>query len=68
MGPRTAELPPFPIQSWFAGRVRDAARAARRTDVVALWSGQIAPNLRHRTAAALMDELLSVERRVLAGL
>jgi nitronate monooxygenase len=59
MGARTAELPPFPIQSWFAGRMRAPARVARRTDVVALWSGQIAPNLRHRTAAALWDELLN---------
>jgi nitronate monooxygenase len=57
MGTRTAELPPFPIQSWFAGKMRASARAARRADVVALWSGQIAPNLRHRTAAAVWDEL-----------
>ena len=57
MGPLAPDLPPFPIQSWFAGQMRDAARSAQRTDVVALWSGQIAPNLRHRNAAALMNEL-----------
>ena len=57
MSALTPGLPPFPIQSWFAGQMRDAARSAQRTDVVALWSGQIAPNLRHRNAAALMNEL-----------
>lgn len=59
MSARTADLPPFPIQSWFAGRMRDAAGTAHRTDVVALWSGQIAPNLRHRTAETVFDELVN---------
>lgn len=54
------ELPPFPMQSWFMSQqLRPAAVEAGRTDLVSLWSGQVAPNLRHRTASALMDSLLN---------
>ena len=59
MGPRIAELPPFPVTGWFVSKLRPAALAAGRTDLVSLWSGQIAPNLRHRSAAELMQSLLS---------
>lgn len=55
---RAGELPPFPVTSWFASRLRPAALAAGRTDLVALWSGQVAPDLRHRDAAALMQSLI----------
>jgi nitronate monooxygenase len=58
MGPRVAELPPFPIQSWFVSQLKAAAIAAGRTDLVSLWAGQIAPNLRHRTATQLMTSFL----------
>ena len=54
---RKSELPPFPITSWFMSKLRPAAVAAGNTDLVSLWSGQIAPNLRHRTATALMQSL-----------
>lgn len=57
--PRQAELPPFPIQSWFAARLRPAAVKAGITDFVSLWSGQIAPNLKHRTVPALMAALVA---------
>lgn len=56
---RSAELPPFPITSWFVSKLRPAAVAAGRTDLVSLWSGQIAPDLRHRTATDLMRSLLA---------
>lgn len=59
MAPRIRELPPFPATSWFASKLKPAAIAAGRTDLIALWSGQVAPNLRHRSAAALMQSLLS---------
>ena len=59
MAPRIAELPPFPVTGWFVSKLRPAALAAGRTDLVSLWSGQIAPNLRHRSAAELMQSLLS---------
>jgi nitronate monooxygenase len=32
--------------------------AAHRTDLVSMWGGQIAPNLRHRSATALMQSLI----------
>jgi nitronate monooxygenase len=53
----TADLPPFPAQNWFVSQLRSAAIKAGRTDLVSLWSGQVAPNLRHRSAVALMREL-----------
>jgi nitronate monooxygenase len=59
MASRTNELPPFPIAGWFLSKLRPAAVASGRTDLVSLWSGQIAPNLRHRSATALMQSLLS---------
>ena len=51
------QLPPFPVQSWFTGQMRAAAIARGRSDLVSLWSGQIAPNLVHRSAADLMQAL-----------
>jgi nitronate monooxygenase len=57
MHERTKELAPFPVQNWFVSRMRNAAVQSHRTDLVPLWSGQIAPALRHRSVAALMDEL-----------
>ncbi len=48
---------PFPVQGWFAGQLRAAAHAAGRTDLVALWGSQAAPNLRHHRVDALIDEL-----------
>jgi nitronate monooxygenase len=59
MTAHAAALPPFPIASWFASKLRPAALAAGRSDLITLWSGQAAPNLRHRQAAALMESLLS---------
>lgn len=59
LGPRAAELPPFPIQSWIAAQLKAAAAAAGRSDVISLWSGQIAPNLIHRTAGELMRSLFT---------
>ncbi len=55
---RSNELPPFPVQSWFVSKLRPAALAAGCTDCISLWGGQAAPNLRHRTAATLMQHLL----------
>jgi nitronate monooxygenase len=58
MSSRSEEQVPFPIQSWFLSQLRPAAIAAGRTDLVSLWSGQAAPNLRHRSVPLLMSELL----------
>jgi nitronate monooxygenase len=51
-------LLPFPAQLWFLAQLRPAALAANATDLLSLWSGQIAPNLRHRNAAALFAALV----------
>jgi nitronate monooxygenase len=52
-----ARLPPYPVQSWLTGKLRAAAVAAGRADLISLWSGQAAPLLKHRTAAGLMQFL-----------
>lgn len=59
MAVHAERLPPFPITGWFVSKLRAAALAAGRTDLISLWSGQIAPNLRHRDAATLMHALLN---------
>ncbi len=59
MADRTADLAPFPVQGWFFAKLKAAAVAAGRTDFHALYGGQIAPNLRHRRAADLMDDLIA---------
>jgi nitronate monooxygenase len=59
MGKDPASLPPFPVQGWFASQLRAPAIAANREEFISLWSGQIAPNLRHRNAADLMNALIN---------
>jgi nitronate monooxygenase len=59
MAQSNAAIAPFPVQSWFVSKLRAAALQAGRSDLVSLWSGQIAPNLKHRHAADLMHALLS---------
>lgn len=55
---RAAELPPFPVQSWFMARLRSAALAAGDTELMSLWAGQSAPGLRHRSASSLFSSLI----------
>ena len=52
------ELPPFPVQSWFFGAIKAAALKEGRDDLLSLYAGQSAPKLKHRSASALMDELI----------
>lgn len=62
MTARTHDIAPYPLQGWFTAQLRRAARTAAgvaRTELVSLWSGQAAPNLRHRTAGALIDSLVA---------
>lgn len=61
MAKRTEDLAPFPIQNWFLSKLRPAVTGAKRTDLVSLWSGQIAPNLRYRTTTALMESLVGAQ-------
>ena len=55
---RAAELPPFPVQAWFVSQLKAAAARAGRSDLTALYAGQAASVLSHRTAAALFDALV----------
>jgi nitronate monooxygenase len=59
MGRNPDALPPFPVQGWFVGKLRASAIAAGREDLISLWSGQIAPNLRHQHAGDLMEALIN---------
>jgi len=55
----TGKLAPFPIQSWLMSQLKPAAIRAGRTDLVSLWSGQIAPNLIFHSASELMQSIVS---------
>jgi nitronate monooxygenase len=68
MASRTAELLPYPAQSWFTGILRKAAIEQGRGDLISLQAGQATPLIRHRKAAALMAELVRQTPRVLARL
>jgi nitronate monooxygenase len=50
---RLTAIEPYPYQGYLLGPVMKAGR----TDVVAMWSGQAAPLLEHRSAAALYAAL-----------
>jgi nitronate monooxygenase len=54
---RESLLPPYPVQNWFTAKLRPAALAAGRADLVSLWSGQGAPLLKERRAAELLRKL-----------
>lgn len=55
-----AEALPDPmVQTWLASRLKIAAIAQDRTDLIALWAGQAAPLLRFRKARALFDALVA---------
>lgn len=54
---REGALPPYPVQAWLTAQFRQAALAAKRTDLISLWSGQSAPLLKHRRAGELMSSL-----------
>jgi len=56
-------LPPYPVQGWLTGKLREAAVNAGRADVLSLWSGQGAPLLKHRKARELFVDLATGTRR-----
>ncbi len=51
-------LLPFPLQSQFMSSLRKAAIEQKRWEFLYLWSGQIAPILKHKKAAGLMQSLI----------
>jgi nitronate monooxygenase len=60
---KIALLPPYPVQGWLTGKLRDAALKAGRADVISLWSGQGARLLKHRRTRELFADLAGGERR-----
>lgn len=53
-------IAPYPIQVWFLNKLKAAARAQKRTDLVSIWCGQSAPNLKHHNVPALMADLTNL--------
>lgn len=51
---------PYPAQGWFAGQLNKAATEQGRSDLMAMWCGQAAPLLRHKSAHDLFHALASV--------
>jgi nitronate monooxygenase len=49
---------PFPLQTKFMSTLRQAAIQQEKWDLILIWSGQIAPMLRHTKAADLMKSLI----------
>jgi nitronate monooxygenase len=49
---------PYPVQAWLTAQLKSAALKTGRSDLLALWSGQSAPLLRHRRAADLIASLI----------
>lgn len=56
--PHVARLPQYPIQNWFTAKLKAAAAAQQRSDLMSLWCGQSASLLAHRDARALMTALI----------
>ena len=51
---------PYPVQVWFTNKLKPQARALGSIDLVSIWSGQIAPKLKHRSIPPLMAELTNL--------
>ncbi|MFT3929162.1 MAG: nitronate monooxygenase [Spongiibacteraceae bacterium] len=66
MQQHTDRLPIYPIQNWLTAQVKTAAIAQNRFDLMSLWSGQAAPLLRHKNAAALFESLIEETSQALA--
>ena len=54
---RESQLPPYPVQAWLTGKLKDAAVKAGRWDIVSLWAGQGAGRLKHQKARELFRSL-----------
>jgi nitronate monooxygenase len=61
------ETAPFPVQNHLTGFLRRAAAEQDDPELLALWSGQAAPLIRDREAAALVRRLVAETTRALAG-
>ncbi len=55
---REESLLPFPLQTQLMSPLRQAAIAQKKWELILFWSGQIAPVLKHKRAADLMQALV----------
>ena len=60
-------IQPYPYQGYLLGPLTRAAREQGRSDVTSLWSGQIAPLLRHHDARELFDSLVAGTEAILSA-
>jgi nitronate monooxygenase len=68
MRPHEAALPPFPVQNWLTGLMREPAIKRDRNDLIALSAGQTASLVRRSGAARLISDLIEETERVLKEL
>ncbi|WP_046247191.1 NAD(P)H-dependent flavin oxidoreductase [Hymenobacter terrenus] len=66
MSGKESGILPFPLQTTFMSALRKAALEQQKTDMVLFWGGQIAPVLKHRKAAELMEALIEETTSLLA--
>jgi nitronate monooxygenase len=52
------KIAPYPAQGWFTGKLKRAAIAQGRVDLMSLWCGQGAPLLKHHTAAEVFQSVI----------
>jgi nitronate monooxygenase len=68
MRPHEATLPPFPVQNWLTGLMRERAIERGRSGLIALSAGQAASLVRRSEAARLMRDLIEETENVLRDL
>lgn len=66
LAPHASQLPQYPVQNWFTGLMKKAAREQERADLMSLWCGQAAPLLKHRDARSLMAALVAETSSIMA--
>lgn len=59
-------LSPYPLRAWLFGQLKQAALASDNADRMALWCGQSAPLLNHRSARELIASLVEQTTACLA--
>ena len=58
---------PFPLQSTFLSSLRKASLDRQKWDMILFWGGQIAPILKHKKAAVLMQSLIEETSNIMTG-
>jgi len=68
LSPGTKDILPFPLQTTFMSALRKAALEKEQWDMIYFWGGQIAPILKHRKAAVLMQSLIEETTAYFGGI